>query len=70
MTHDPLCPAGGCPDVHVAEDCMDCPCHCDLIAQVVKREQEKASKVTTGGTFGPGVDGVTDAEIAAFLEQI
>jgi len=70
MTHDPLCPRF----IH-HKFCEGCTpqcgtCQCNLIAQVVKREQEKASKATTGGTFGPGVDGVTDAEIAAFLERI
>jgi hypothetical protein len=83
MTHDPLCPLTlpcNCfgddgpqhPEGDAVTYCDYCgrECQCDLIAQVVKREQEKASKVTAGGTFGPGVDGITDADITAFLSSL
>jgi hypothetical protein len=71
MTHDPLCPCESHKQPHIKYLGGHCHyCQCDLIATVADRERAKATKVTTGGTFGPGVDGITDADVTAFLEQI
>ena len=78
MTHDPLCPVSIHDEAHWDwsyhcagnAECEEITCLCDFIAEVIKREQEKATTVTSGGTFGEGVDGITDADIDDFLGRL